>query len=212
MGEANGLAALQEPARAAAQADGRRALLALPGTVSGVALDAWAAQVRARYGEAVVARLRSDPAFSAAALPDAPRREQRLPIGLPTALTALLVEHALAGDWLALERPMVQDALARVATPTRLILRGLGVRRLLEGLPKLHASLYAPGHLEVEADDGSAQIRVVGSPLYAHPAWRLLQAFALRATVQLGTPAARAEIDSTAPAADVGAFLLRWRH
>lgn len=211
------LSALAAAARDAASNTGRQGLLALPGTVSGAALTAWRAQVAARYGEPAVKRLRAIDGFGPESLADAPTPTQRLPIGLPTALTAALVEHELGGDWLALEAPMAADAQARLPTATRLLLRALGPARVLARAGELHAALYDQGALRTTAAPtvapgwNAVSAHAAGSALYAAPAWCLLQAFALRATVRVCLPAADVEVDCTARADADARFTVRWR-
>lgn len=202
------LPALAAAARQAASPEGRARLLALPGTIGGKALRAWEPQVRARYGAAIVDTLRAIPAF--ATLPAEPDPETRLPIGVPTALTAALVEAALAGDWLALEQPLREDATAPLGKAQRVLLRALGPQRVLAGAGAAHRGLYDRGTVEVRSEAGEAELWIRGSALFVEPAWLLLQAFALRATVGLAAPGAQAEVTARAIAEDACHLSVDW--
>ncbi|MCB9740160.1 MAG: hypothetical protein H6747_12920 [Deltaproteobacteria bacterium] len=202
------LPALAAAARQAATPYGRERLLTLPGTIGGEALRAWEPQVRARYGAAIVAALRAIPAF--ATLPADPDPATRLPIGLPTALTTVLVETALDGDWLALERPLREDATAPLGKARRVLLRALGPQKVLAGAGAAHRSLYDRGTVEVRTEAGEADLRIRGSALFVEPAWLLLQAFALRATVGLAAPGAEVEVTARTVAEDACHLSVHW--
>lgn len=202
------LPALAADARQAASPEGRGRLLALQGTIGGKAMRAWEPQVRTRYGAAVVAALRAIPAF--ATLPAEPAPESRLPIGVPTALTAALVESALAGDWLALEQPLREDATAPLGTAQRVLLRALGPQTVLARAGAAHRGLYDRGTVEVRTETGEADLWIRGSALFVEPAWLLLQAFALRATVGLAAPGAQAEVAARAIAKDACHISVHW--
>jgi uncharacterized membrane protein YgcG len=163
------------------------ALLALPGTVAGAALHRWAPLTARRHGAATVAAIRAglrQAGFDDGALDDTPSARARLPIGLPSAVTLLLVAQAYGGRWRALQPHLREDADESVPRATRLALRWGGPAAVAPHIGRLHAGLYDVGAaLGALEGGGVLRVEVHGSALFCCPAWQILQLFALEALV-----------------------------
>lgn len=154
----------------------------LPGQCRGSLLRDWAGHVARHWGREGVARVRSRTGIDAGRLPDAPARESWYPVWFQLALTRAIADEFVAGDLLALE-PLIREDAAR--TPDRWIDRvvrlALTPQRILRATSKVYGALYDLGRADAEVGAREATVRWSGAAFMSEPTWRTMQAFAVRA-------------------------------
>lgn len=166
-------------------------ILTLPGRVRGALLTDWGEHTRRRYGNGEPDALRAAMGLSARDLPDAPGREDWVPIAWQLGLTRLLVERHLGGDMLALERLIHEDARRKEPRAVdRLARLVLTPRKLLAAAEKVYPHVYDSGRVEADVERHHAVFRWSGAAFMGEPGWRVLQVFAVRGVfAALGKPA-----------------------
>jgi len=80
---------------------------------------------------------------------------------------------------------LVEDTRASLGRVHLLLVRSLGAGRAFRLAPRTFRKVHERGTADVEIDGRRARLTFRGSPLFAHPSWRLLQLFAMRTLLEL---------------------------
>lgn len=158
---------------------------ALPGRSRGDLLGAWGPNVIARFGADALARVRDRLPPSLAQLPLSLTARDWVPVHAQLVLTEAIVDELLAGDMRALYPLLVADTRAGLGRVQLMVVRTLGPERALKLAPRTFHKVHERGEVDVEVAGRRARITFSGSPLFAHPTWRLLQLFATRTMLEL---------------------------
>ncbi len=186
----------------------RERVRALPGKSRGDLLGAWGQNLVARFGEAALARVRARLAPPLDTLPAVLSARDWLPVHAQLVLTEAIVDELLGGDMRALYPLLVEDTRAGMGRVHLAIVRGLGPARALGLAPRQFRKVHERGTVEVAIAGRSARLTFRGTPLFAHPGWRLLQLFATATLLELaGTPGS---VEGEPAGADGFIALARW--
>lgn len=181
--------------------------LALIGTVRGDTLGAWGQNLVARFGAEALARVRQRVPASIAATPAVLGDRDRVPVFAQLLLTEAIVDECLGGDVRALYPLLVADTRAGLGRIRLALLRTLGPAGALRLGPRSFGQIHERGEHTVEIAGRTAHLAFRGNPLFGHPTWRVLQAFATQLVLEL----AAAPGDLTAEGARDDAFDVRAR-
>jgi len=161
----------------------------LPGRCRGDALGRWGENLARRFGPDAHRRVqrRVGPPFDAVA--PVLTAEDWVPVGAQLVLTEAIGDEFLGGDLRALYPLLLEDTRAGLGRLQVLAVKALGAGRVLARGAAGFGDIYERGRAESQIDRGRARITFRGSPLFAHPTWRLLQLFATRPVMELaGSP------------------------
>jgi hypothetical protein len=164
-------------------------LTGLPGRCRGDALGRWGENLARRFGPDAHKRVqrRVGPPFDATA--PVLTAKDWVPVGAQLALTEAIVDEFLGGDMRALYPLLLEDTRAGLGRLQVLAVKALGAGRVLARGAAGFRDIYERGSAESQIERGRARITFRGSPLFAHPTWRLLQLFATRTVMELaGSP------------------------
>ena len=132
-----------------------------------------------------------------------------LPVHAQVALTEAIVDEFLGGDLRALYPLLVEDTRASLGRIEQALIRSLGPGRALQLGPRTFRQAHERGTVEVDVSGRSARLRFAGSPLFAHPSWRVLQLFAQQVLLELaGSPGEAVGEDDRNP--DSFTVAVRW--
>jgi hypothetical protein len=181
-------------------------LLALPGRCRGDLIGPWGENLARRFGADAVARVRRRLVPPLDQLAPVLTARDWLPVHAQLAVTEAIVDELLAGDMRALYPLLVEDTRASVSSVKLVLVRSLGAARAFRLAPRTFRKVYERGSVDVDIDGRRAHLHFRGSPLFAHPSWRLLQLFAQKTLLELaGTPGDAVGEDGGADAFSVAA-------
>ncbi|HEY5923039.1 MAG TPA: hypothetical protein VIV11_15270 [Kofleriaceae bacterium] len=145
----------------------------------------WGTNLTARFGPDAVGRVlqRLPPPLDAIA-PVLTTRDW-VPVYTQLLLTEAIVDEYLAGDLRALYPLILEDARAGMGSVQRLLVRTLGPGRAMKLAPGTFRKVHERGSVDVDVSGTSARLRFTGTPLFAHPTWRVLQLFATKMLLDL---------------------------
>jgi len=167
----------------------RARLLALPGRCRGDLLGPWGQNLERRFGADALTRVRRRLAPPLDRLEPLLTSRDWLPVHAQLVVTEAIVDELLGGDLRALYPLLVEDTGISLGRVQLALVRSLGPARVLRLAPRTHRKVYERGNLEVEVQPRRARLVFRGSPLFAHPTWRLLQLYAQRTMLELaGSP------------------------
>ena len=170
-----------EPARVAA----------LPGRNRGDLLGTWGDNLMRRFGTDALRRVRTRLAPPLDQI--APRLGARdwLPVHAQLVVTEAIVDEFLGGDLRALRAPLVEDTRIGLSRMQQVIVRTMGPGRAIRLAQRDFPKVHERGTVDVELTARSARLTFRGTPLFAHPTWRVLQLYGmctlLELTGKLGT-------------------------
>lgn len=168
--------------------DARR-LHSLPGRSRGDLLGAWGNNVVARFGDDALARVRRRLAPPLDEIPSVVTTRDWLPVYAQLLVTEAIVDELLEGRWPALYPLLVEDTRAGLGRIQLALLRAMGPARALRLGPSTFKKVHERGAHDLELAGRRARLSFRGSPLFAHPTWRILQLLATRALLELtGNP------------------------
>jgi hypothetical protein len=154
----------------------------LVGRVRGDTLGAWGNNLVARFGANALDHIRRR-------VPDeiAPvlGERDRVPVFAQLLLTEAIVDEFLGGDILALYPLLVADTRAGLGRVQLGLLRTLGAGGAFRLGPRSFRKVHERGEHDVELGKRTARFTFAGNPLFTHPTWRVLQAFATRVVLEL---------------------------
>lgn len=166
-------------------------VLGIPGRCRGDALGPWGENLTRRFGSDAISRVRRRLPPALAAIAPVLTARDWVPAFAQVLVTEAIVDQELAGDMRALYPLLVEDTRASLSRVHRVLARSLGPRRALEHGPRAFAKVYELGTSAVAIDGRRARLAFRGSPLFAHPTWRLLQLYATQLVLELaGSPGA----------------------
>lgn len=164
-------------------------VLALPGKSRGDLVGAWGKNVVARFGEAGLARVRARLPAPLDRLELIQSSRDWLPVYAQLLVTEAIVDELLGGSWPALYPLLVEDTRAGLGRLQLALVRAMGPARALRLGPATFKKVHERGAHDLELAGRRARLSFHGSPLFAHPTWRILQLLATRALLELtGTP------------------------
>lgn len=156
-------------------------VLGLNGRMKAALLRDWGVHVNRRFGAGESERLRAAVGIGAAALPDAPDAEARVPVGWQLALTRAIAERHLSGDLLRLEALLIEDARRRPVSLVEKVARlAVSPKRILSQAEKIHGNLFDVGRCAADLGKSGGTLTWTGARLFEEPTWRVLQCFAIR--------------------------------
>jgi hypothetical protein len=159
--------------------------LALAGRVRGDTLGAWGDNLRKRFGQSALEKVRARlPAEHAQIAPVLGDRD-RVPVHAQLSITEAIVDEFLEGNILALLPLIVADTRAGVGAVRHAAMRLAGPRTLIGLGPKAFRDVHEKGEHDVDVSSGRAEMRFRGNRLFGHPTWRVLQVFATRVLFDL---------------------------
>lgn len=165
------------------------ATLSLAGRVRGDTLGPWGTNLAARFGADAVARVRVRLPHELASIAPVLGERDRVPVFAQLVVTEAIVDEFLAGDMLALYPLLVADTRAGIGRVQLAVLRALGASGAFRLGPRTFRKVHERGVAEVAIVGHRARLVFRDNPLFAHPTWRVLQAFATRVMLELvGTP------------------------
>lgn len=156
----------------------------VPGRSRGDLIGAWGKNVVARFGTDAVARVKRRVA-ALEQLPDTLTARDWLPVHTQLVLTEAIVDEFLDGDMRRLLPLIIADARASSGRVQLAMLRALGARRALRLAPSTFRKVHDNGNCVCDAARDYTRITFSGTPLFAHPTWRLLQLFATQSLLAL---------------------------
>lgn len=161
----------------------RERVRAIPGRCRGALLRDWGNHVRRLWGDDALAALRAELGLDEATLPDAPALRAWYPVRYQCEATRLIADRFTGGDPLGLA-PLLADAGSRLQDGViAWAIRTLGPGVVLKNAGRVHKDLYDVGRCTSRVGKGEAELRFSGAELFAEPTWRVLQMFALEATI-----------------------------
>lgn len=164
---------------------------ALPGRSRGDLLGPWGDNLVRRFGADALIRVRARLAPPLDQI--APRLGARdwLPVHAQLVVTEAIVDEFLGGDLRALRAPLAEDTRAGLSKMQQVIVRSMGPGRAIRLAQRDFPKVHERGTVDVELTPRSARLTFRGTPLFAHPTWRILQLYAmctlLELTGKLGT-------------------------
>lgn len=164
-------------------------LTGLPGRCRGDALGRWGENLVRRFGPDAHNRVqrRVGPPFDAIA--PVLTVKDWVPVGAQLALTEAIVDEFLGGDIRALAPLLLEDTRAGLGRMKVMLVKTAGAGRVLAHGAEGFGDIYERGTADAQIERRRARIAFRGSPLFAHPTWRLLQLFATRTVMELaGSP------------------------
>jgi hypothetical protein len=180
----------------------------LAGRCRGDLLGPWGDNLRRRFGDDAVSRVRARLPADLREVTAAPTRADWLPVRAQVRITEAIIDEFLAGDASALYPLVVEDTRRHTGRVALAALRALGPRRLLAMAPRAHHKVYDVGTVTADATGNRARIDFTDTPLFGHPTWRLLQLYATAVLLELQK--ARAEIHGEPTGPDRFAVHVRW--
>lgn len=160
-------------------------VLALPGRSRGDLVGAWGKNVVARFGDSGLARVRQRLPSPLDRLELIQSSRDWLPVYAQLLVTEAIIDELLAGDWHALYPLLVEDTRAGLGRVQLALLRAMGPSRALRLGPSTFKKVHERGTHDLEVAGRRARLSFRGSPLFAHPSWRILQLLATRALLEL---------------------------
>jgi hypothetical protein len=159
--------------------------LGLAGRVRGDTLGAWGDNLRERFGQSALDKVRARlPAEHAQIAPVLGDRD-RVPVHAQLLITEAIVDELLDGNVLALLPLLVADTRAGLGRIRLTAMRVAGVGNLIRLGPKAFRDVHEKGDHDVDVSAGRAEMRFRGNRLFVHPTWRVLQVFATRVLFDL---------------------------
>lgn len=158
---------------------------ALPGRSRGDLLGAWGANLTSRFGAGALARVRERLPAALAQLPPVLGARDWVPVYAQLVLTEAIVDEVLGGDMRALYPLLVEDTRAGIGRVQLVLVRALGPARAFRLAPRTFRQVHERGEIDVAVEGQRARTTFRGSPLFAHPTWRLLQLFATQLMLEL---------------------------
>jgi hypothetical protein len=172
---------------------------ALPGRSRGDLLGSWGTNVTARFGADALARVRKRLPPALAELPPTLSARDWVPVHTQLVLTEAIVDELLGGDMRALYPLLVEDTRAGIGRVQLMLVRTIGPERAFRHATRAFHKVHERGEVEVKAADRRARMVFRGSPLFAHPTWRLLQLFAMRTMLELADASGSASGEDAGP-------------
>ena len=161
------------------------------GHCSGRLLYRWAPHLQQRFGERACETVRRRLGASSASLPDTPRSAEWIPVAVQLQVMTTILEQLHDHDVESMYRAVYEDTQRILPRGSRLVLRSLGLRRVLAKAPGLHRRLYDVGVVHVERERRVAVMKFRDAALFEQPMWRTLQGFATRMLFEMmGKPRA----------------------
>lgn len=160
-------------------------VLALPGRSRGDLLGPWGKNVIARFGPDALARVRRRLGPPLDQLASVLTSRDWLPVHAQLVVTEAIADELLGGDLCALYPLLVEDTRTGMGRVQLLLARAMGAERALRLAPRIFQKVHERGSAEVEIENRRARLTFRGSPLFAHPTWRVLQLFATRTLLEL---------------------------
>ena len=184
-------------------------LAGVPGRLRGDLLGPWGTNLTRRYGSDAVERVRRRLAPPLDRIAPALTKKDWVPAHAQVAVTEAIVDEFLGGDLRALYPLLLEDTRATLGRIELALVRSLGAGRALALAPRSFRQTHEHGRVEVTVDGRLARLRFAGSPLFAHPSWRLLQLHAQRVLLELaGSPGDAVGEPDGAP--DAFTVVVRW--
>lgn len=183
-------------------------LTALPGRCRGDALGRWGENLTRRFGPGALARVRARAGAPFDAIPPVLTAKDWVPVGAQLVLTEAIVDEHLGGDLRALYPLLLEDTRGGLGRVQVMLVKTLGAGRVLARGAAGFADIYERGAAEARIDRHRARVTFTGSPLFAHPTWRLLQLFATRIVLDLA--GASGEVTGEDLGSDGFAAISRW--
>ncbi len=152
--------------------------LALQGRVRGDTLGPWGANLGKRFGADALSRVRARLTPELASIAPVLSDRDRVPVYAQLVLTEAIVDEFLDGDMRALLPLLVADTRAGVGKVRHAAMRLAGAGTLLRLGPRTFRDVHELGEHDVTVASGRAEMRFARNPLFAHPTWRVLQAYA----------------------------------
>jgi hypothetical protein len=160
---------------------------ALPGRSRGDLLGSWGTNLTARFGAGVVERVRKRLPAPLDQLPPVLTTRDWVPVHAQLVLTEAIVDELLDGDMRALYPLLVEDTRAGLGRIQLMLLRTLGPQGAFRLAPRTFRKVHERGTVDGDVAGGRARMVFRGSPLFAHPTWRLLQLCAMRMVLELAS-------------------------
>lgn len=181
----------------------------IDGYCRGFLLRHWAENIRDRWGDSAVTKVREHLGDQSIHLPDVPMDTEWYPVSLQLQITDWIIEYRLDGDALALEELLREDSMRHDGAKLQSLVGKLGPQVILRLAKRIHSQFYNVGLATSHVGWGKATIQTMGSLLFHNPTWQLLHLFGLRGMMQL---AGRdlVEIFATLPAQNAIDVHLRW--
>lgn len=179
------------------------------GRCRGDLVGPWGENLRRRFGDDAVARVRARLPAELRDLDPAPTTRHWLPARAQLLVTEAIIDELLAGDASALYPLVVEDVRRGSSKIGLALLRSLGPRRMLRLAPRTHRKVYDVGRARAEVNPGGARIDFRDAALFAHPTWRLLQVYATGVLLEL--QGAKADLTGEDTGPDSFAVHLRWQ-
>jgi hypothetical protein len=159
----------------------------LPGRCRGDLVGAWGPNLIARFGAGAVDRVRQRRPAALDQLPPVLTARDWIPVHGQLLLTEAITDEFLGGDMRALYPLLVEDTRAGVGRVQLMLLRTLGPRGAFRLAPRTFRKVHECGTVDGEVASDRARMAFRGSPLFAHPTWRLLQLYAMQMMLELAS-------------------------
>ena len=158
---------------------------ALPGRSRGDLLGGWGDSLARRFGSDALARVRARLAPPLDQI--APRLSARdwLPVQAQLVVTEAIVDEFLGGDLRALRAPLAEDTRTGLSKMQQVIIRTMGPGRAIRLAQRDFPKVHERGTVDVELTSRSARLTFRGTPLFAHPTWRVLQLYGMCTLLEL---------------------------
>jgi hypothetical protein len=148
-------------------------------------LGAWGTNLTARFGAEALARVRRRLPTPLDTLPAALSAKDWVPVHAQLVLTEAIVDELLGGDMRALYPLLVEDTRAGLGRVQLVVVRTMGPERAFKLASRTFSKVQERGEVDVAVAGTRVRMTFRGSPLFAHPTWRLLQLFAMRTMLEL---------------------------
>lgn len=181
----------------------------LPGRCRGDLLGPWGDNLRRRFGDDAVDRVRARMPVELQGISTAPSSKEWLPVEAQLRVTEAIVDEFLGGDAGALYALVMDDARRGSGRAQLAVLKALGPRRMFKLAPRTHRKVYDVGVVGVQTQRGRARIDFRDALLFGHPTWRLLQVYATSVLLELQGSNADVSGEDTGP--DSFSLLVSWR-
>lgn len=181
---------------------------ALPGRSRGDLLGSWGDNLTARFGPDALARVRKRLPPPLDRLPPALTARDWVPVHAQLVVTEAIVDELLGGDMRALYPLLVEDTRAGLGRLHLMLVRTLGAERAFRLAPRTFHKVQERGTVEVDTAGRHARMSFRGSPMFAHPTWRLLQLYAMCTMLELADTPGSATGEDAGP--DGFVAVARW--
>ncbi|MFN0252528.1 MAG: hypothetical protein ACKV2T_36965 [Kofleriaceae bacterium] len=152
--------------------------LALTGRVRGDTLGAWGENLRERFGQSALAKVRARLPPEHAQIAPVLGDRDRVPVHAQLLITEAIVDEFLDGNMPALLPLLVADTRAGLGRIRLTAMRLAGVGYLMSLGPKTFRAVHEQGTHDAAVGKKSAHLYFTNNRLFAHPTWRVLQVLA----------------------------------